>query len=281
MFNLIGGDIAYADPAGNGLANYYAGGTNPSPATGATAGFPDSFDPTIWSAYFVQNESMGKQTPQMFALGNHDQEAVYDGNDKSTAPQNGYLKAKSGHGYLGHAARINLLGGGAAQQFGSPSSSVYGFRHGNVGVVAIDCNDLSLEIQSNTGYTGGGQAAWLDAQLNRFRQDNSIDFVVPFFHHCAYATSSNHHSDNGVRSVVGPLFTKYQVDVVFQGHNHQFERTDPLRYVNGSTVVGMVAPDQPSSARRPRKPALRSGRARPTSTTEMPGGRATASTLTR
>ncbi len=249
VFNLVGGDIAYADPSGNGLAEFYGGGANPKPTAGqpaGTKGYPDTFDPTIWSAYFAQNDRSASNTAWMYALGNHDIEAVYDGDPTSSQPQNGYGASLATHGYTGHAARIDLIGGAAADN--SPSPSVYSFRYGNVGVVAIDCNDLSLEIQSSTGYTNGAQASWLDGELAKLRRDSTIDYIVAFFHHCAYATSNNHHSDAGVRSVVGPLFTKYQVDVVFQGHNHQFERSDPLKYTAGSgnvgsTTVGTSAPD--------------------------------------
>jgi len=57
-----------------------------------------------------------------------------------------------------------------------------------------------------------------------------IDFVVAFLHHCAYSTTQNHASDGGVSDALDPLFSRYQVDLVVQGHNHLLERTDPIRY---------------------------------------------------
>jgi hypothetical protein len=57
-----------------------------------------------------------------------------------------------------------------------------------------------------------------------------IDFVVAFFHHCAYSTTSQHASDGGVRDAVDGLFSTYQVDLAVQGHNHVMERTDPIRH---------------------------------------------------
>ncbi len=59
------------------------------------------------------------------------------------------------------------------------------------------------------------------------RADPGIDFVVAFFHHCAFATSSTHASDAGVRAAVAPLFDEFSVDLALQGHNHQYERTEP------------------------------------------------------
>lgn len=57
----------------------------------------------------------------------------------------------------------------------------------------------------------------------------NIDFIVVFFHHCAYCTSTAHASEGGVRQEWVPLFEKYTVDLVINGHNHQYERTDVIK----------------------------------------------------
>ncbi len=107
----------------------------------------------------------------------------------------------------------------------------------------MDANDLSAEIQTNTGYSKGTQLKWLEDTLKEWRTDDElaerVDFIVAFFHHCAYSTTNNHASDGAVRSALDPLFTKYQVDLVVQGHNHLLERTDPIK--NGRRSKG--APD--------------------------------------
>jgi hypothetical protein len=36
-------------------------------------------------------------------------------------------------------------------------------------------------------------------------------------------------SDGGVRTAWCDLFDRHRVDLVLQGHNHLFERTDPIR----------------------------------------------------
>ena len=101
-------------------------------------------------------------------------------------------------------------------------------------MISVDANDLSYEIQTNTGYSDGAQLAWLEKTLKEWRTDHdtakTVDFIVAFFHHCAYSTTVNHASDGGVRGALDGLFTKYQVDLVVQGHNHVFERTDPIKH---------------------------------------------------
>ena len=212
-FHLLAGDICYADPSGNGRPVRNNAPRPPDP------GF-DNFDPTVWTQYFGAIERSAVSVPWLFATGNHDMEALYDD--------------PAGHGYAGHAARLDLPPTGPR---GCPS--VYSVVYGNVGVLSLDANDLSAEIPTNAGYSGGAQLAWLERRLTALRADPAVDFVVAFLHHCAYATSAAHASDGGVRAALAPVFDRFSVDLVVQGHNHQYERTDPIR---GGRSTG-AAPD--------------------------------------
>ena len=217
-FHLLAGDICYADPSGAGRPV-----RNNAPRD-AVSGFTN-FDPTLWTTYFTTIEQSAAHSPWMFATGNHDIEALYDNNTAGGA----------GHGYAGHAARLDLPANGPGR-----CPSVYSMVYGNVAVISLDANDLSQEIPANAGYSAGQQLRWLTDTLTRFRADPAIDFIVAFFHHCAFATSSKHASDGGVRAALAPLFDRFSVDLVVQGHNHQYERTNPIR-AGRST---MQAPDQ-------------------------------------
>ncbi len=106
---------------------------------------------------------------------------------------------------------------------------MYSFAYGNVAVLSLDANDVSYEIGANTGYSRGAQNSWVERTLAAHRANPDIDFIVCFFHHCAYSTTATHASDGGVRAAWCDLFDRYQVDLVLQGHNHVFERTDPIR----------------------------------------------------
>ncbi|WP_428934644.1 fibronectin type III domain-containing protein [Streptomyces sp. ACT015] len=195
-FHLHAGDIAYADPAGAGKTS------------------DTGFDSRVWDQFLAQTESVAKSVPWMPAYGNHDMEAWY-------AP----------HGYGGEQARWNLPGNGPDPR---NLPGVYSFVHGNTAVIALDANDVSFEIPANLGLSGGTQTRWLEARLKEYRAAKDIDFVVVFFHHCAYCTSTAHASEGGVRREWVPLFEKYTVDLVINGHNHQYERTDVLK---GGEVV--------------------------------------------
>jgi hypothetical protein len=218
-FHLLAGDICYADPSGTGQPV-----KNNAPRN-AGNGF-NNFDPTLWTTYFATIEKSAAQTPWMFATGNHDMEALYDHN---TAP------GGASHGYAGHAARLDLPVNGPSR-----CPSVYSMVYSTVAVISLDANDLSQEIPTNAGYSAGQQLSWLTDTLTRFQADPAIDFIVAFFHHCAFATSSAHASDAGVRAALAPLFDRFSVDLVVQGHNHQYERTNPIRAGRSTTQ----APDR-------------------------------------
>ena len=208
-FHVLAGDIAYADPSGEGKRPTYvaSGGSLPS-------GF-DKFNPFVWDVYLGSIEPSASTTPWMFATGNHDMEAAY--------PK---------YGYGGHLARMDFPGNGPAA-----CPSAYSFTYGNVAVLSLDANDVSYEIRANTGYSGGSQNAWVQRTLAAHRANPAIDFIVCFFHHCAYSTTDSHASDGGVRAAWCDLFDQYQVDLALSGHNHVYERTDPIRAGRPTTVA--------------------------------------------
>ncbi|MEU3301977.1 metallophosphoesterase family protein [Streptomyces sp. NPDC006678] len=188
-FHLHAGDICYADSSGHGKES-------------------DTYDARVWDQFLAQTESVASRVPWMVTTGNHDMEAWYSPN-----------------GYGGQSARWSLPENGPDAK---NAPGVYSFVYGNVGVVALDANDVSYEIPANKGYTDGAQTAWLDKRLGELRARPEVDFVVVFFHHCMYSTST-HASDGGPRDAWLPLFTKHQVDLVINGHNHVYERTDAVK----------------------------------------------------
>ena len=77
------------------------------------------------------------------------------------------------------------------------------------------------------------QMAWLDKELS----SSTSHWKIPFFHHPIYSSGERHGSDIRLRQTLEPMFLKNKVSVVFQGHDHFYERTKPQ---NGITyfVVG-------------------------------------------
>lgn len=72
-------------------------------------------------------------------------------------------------------------------------------------------------------YMDPEQVAWLEKEL----KDSKEDWKIPYFHHPPYSSGDRHGSDARLREVLEPLFLKYNVSVVFTGHDHFYERTKP------------------------------------------------------
>ena len=84
-----------------------------------------------------------------------------------------------------------------------------------------------------SGYSGGAQTRWLEATLAAARQDDSIDWIIVQMHQDALSSSKNGNgSDKGIRQTWLPLFDQYAVDLVLCGHDHDYERSWPVRGCN-------------------------------------------------
>jgi hypothetical protein len=187
-FHLHAGDISYAENGGDGLIT-------------------DQYDPRVWDNWFNLVEPAAGNIPWQIAVGNHEMEVWY-----------------SPDAYGAQYSRWDFPG----QVTSSTPPTYYSWTYGNVGFLSLDANDVSYEIPANFGYSGGAQVNWINTTLASLRANPQIDFIVAYFHHCAYCTCSTHGSDGGVDKFFTDLFDQYTVDLVINGHNHIYERTDPI-----------------------------------------------------
>ena len=204
-FTIVAGDLSYASDDGT-----YKG-----------VGIPQAYTPAAWDEYFsIMGPNAGQSIPWMVGPGNHDVEPFTD------------------DGFAGLVTRFAHFGKTAANA-GSGSQVTQSFTYGNVAFIGLDDSDVSALDTVNNGYTEGKQTRWLTEQLRKYRaQGSEVDFIVVFFHHCPYC-SGGPCSDGGDRDVWQPIFDRFDVDVVINGHNHLYERVNPLR---GNVVQTEVAP---------------------------------------
>ena len=76
-----------------------------------------------------------------------------------------------------------------------------------------------------SSYLEPEQVAWFEQEL----KGSNSDWKIPYFHHPPYSSGERHGSDPQIRSALEPLFLKYNVSVVFTGHDHFYERTKPQK----------------------------------------------------
>jgi hypothetical protein len=83
------------------------------------------------------------------------------------------------------------------------------------------------------GYSNGAQTRWLESTLQAASHDNSIDWIIVQMHQDALSSSKNGNgSDKGIRQTWLPLFDRYGIDLVLCGHDHDYERSWPVRGCN-------------------------------------------------
>jgi 3',5'-cyclic AMP phosphodiesterase CpdA len=91
----------------------------------------------------------------------------------------------------------------------------YSFDWGNCHVAGLD--------STTTTDPGSSQATWLDADLAA----STATWKFVFFHYPLYS-SSRHGSDLTVRANLEPILNARHVDIVFNAHDHDYERSYPM-----------------------------------------------------
>ncbi|MGQ0656976.1 MAG: purple acid phosphatase family protein [Chromatiales bacterium] len=93
----------------------------------------------------------------------------------------------------------------------------YSFDYANAHFVALDTGDGDL-------YDPANQLRWLEQDL---AANAHADWIFVYYHHPAITCSYKENT----RAVIDhflPLFDRYRVDVVFNGHAHTYERLYPI-----------------------------------------------------
>ena len=127
---------------------------------------------------------------------------------------------------------------------GAYANTYASFDVGNTHFVLIDDQEIGLHP---TGAAAAAQLAWIDSDLKAANADRAKHpFIVTMSHRCLFSTATSpfsHHADADVlqaRASLAPLFDKYHVDLVLNGHDHEYERSLPLTAGNppsGAPVV--------------------------------------------
>jgi len=160
--------------------------------------YPDGRAELFDSRFFAPYADILNSAPLYPALGNHD------------------LEADGGRSYL--------------EAFYLPSNNpegterYYSFDYGNAHIAALDTN--------RSVAPGSAQYAWLRSDLAQ----TTKRWKFVFLHHAPYS-SSVHATDADVlevRTALSPVFDEFNVDLVFGGHDHNYERSFPL---NAGSVI--------------------------------------------
>jgi len=213
LFHLLNGDLCYA---------------NLNPAS----------QPSVWADFGKNNQASAAFRPWMPCPGNHEIEF-----------HNG------AQGFDSYLTRYSLPDNGTPF-----AGRWYSFRVGSVFFISLSADDViyqdggpfvpgpaALQPSASTGngpiapgtslyirgYSNGAQTRWLEETLSRASRDEDVDWIVVQMHQDALSSSKNGNgSDKGIREAWLPLFDRYGVDLVVCGHDHDYERSWPVRGCN-------------------------------------------------
>lgn len=120
----------------------------------------------------------------------------------------------------------------APPTFNSGNEDYYSFDYGSMHVVALNANLAAGAADPQTQF--------LEADLLAQKNAGYPGPIVVFFHQ-AGVSSANHGNTNSVKNNWFPIFQEYGVDLVFQGHDHVYERFATINGVNYVTTGGSGA----------------------------------------
>lgn len=117
------------------------------------------------------------------------------------------------------------------------SKTYYSFNYNNVHILVMDTDRVSYS-------SGSSQYNFVKSDLQTASQNSNIKWIIVYLHKPLYTSantcSSSSCSNTGstakaLRSTYHSMFDKYGVDVVLQGHVHNYQRTYPVKYDGTST----------------------------------------------
>src|SRR5215211_4058747 len=86
-----------------------------------------------------------------------------------------------------------------------------------------------LALSTETAYDEGSkQYKFAEKDLEQYSADESIDWIVVFYHKNVYSSGGGLPDEKDFRENYHPLFDKYNVDLALQGHHHAYERFYPI-----------------------------------------------------
>lgn len=147
----------------------------------------------IWDTYLQQLEPLASQIPVMITLGNHENETI---EGKRV-------------GYLAALTRFAMPG---AERY-------YSFDYCGVRFVCFNSNE----------FRNPDQLKWLEATLHTARRARSVRWLIMFQHHSLFGSTRGRGNNSPLIEALQPLYDRYRVDLVLQGHDHVYERTYPIR----------------------------------------------------
>ena len=123
------------------------------------------------------------------------------------------------------------------------SQEYYSFNYENVHFIAL-ATEIPFDINSS-------QYNFVKNDLETASKNPDINWTIVYSYRPQYSSPSEHPGNNFLRDLYHPLFQKYNVDIILQAHNHNYQRTYPINYNNESSSSPVVTDNDIESYKDP------------------------------
>ncbi|HEY7108169.1 MAG TPA: metallophosphoesterase [Nitrososphaeraceae archaeon] len=90
-------------------------------------------------------------------------------------------------------------------------------------------------------YTNGSeQHKFVIDDLKKASENDQINWIIVDTFRPLYSSNTTHPGVDKLQDIYHPIFEKYGVDIVLQGHNHNYQRTYPLSYNLASPIKPII-----------------------------------------
>ncbi|MHA8050467.1 metallophosphoesterase [Aquirufa sp. ROCK-SH2] len=173
------------------------------------------YQQNFFNVYSVGN--FLKQVPIYTALGNHDYDYTSRVQDDKT---------------IAYFTNFDLPSKGQFGGIPSHSEAFYSYDYANIHFISLDTEGIGKDGKRLTD-DNSDQVNWLLRDL----ASTKMPWKIVYFHHPPF-TKGTYDSDvvsllTLVRQKLVPIFEKYKVDLVLNGHSHVYERSKPLTNFTG------------------------------------------------
>jgi hypothetical protein len=164
---------------------------------------------------YYQSYSLMKQTPIFPSPGNH---------DYSPTPNNYRIEDP----LIAYFDIFDVPKAGEIGGIPSKTKAYYSYDYANIHFISLDSYGRE-ELDRRLFSPEGNQMQWLERDLAQNKQK----WTIVYWHHPPY-TMGSHNSDTEselklLRENLVPVLEKYKVDLVLNGHSHNYERSKMMK----------------------------------------------------
>ena len=105
---------------------------------------------------------------------------------------------------------------------------------------SFNYNNAHFLVLSTEMITSSSQYDFAKIDLEKAAANSNIEWIIVYMHKPMYTSPGAHPAETTMRDMYHPLFDRYGVDLILNGHNHWYERSYPIKYNKSSPSTPII-----------------------------------------